>query len=83
MKIVCFQIDKEEKKKQRQIQRRLAEIEKRIEELETAIEEQNTLLCDPAVYQDHEQVLQINEVLEMHNKELEDLMDEWAELESV
>ena len=77
-----FQIDKEEKKKQRQIQRRLAEIEKRIEELETAIEEQNTLLCDPAVYQDHEQVLQINEVLEMHNKELEDLMDEWAELES-
>ena len=77
-----FQIDKEEKKKQRQVQRRLAEIEKRIEELETAIEEQNVLLCDPAVYQDHEQVLQINEVLEMHNKELDDLMDEWAELES-
>ena len=77
-----FQIDKEEKKKQRQVQRRLAEIEKRIEELETAIEEQNTLLCDPAVYQDHEQVLQINEVLEMHNKELDELMEEWAELDS-
>lgn len=76
-----FHADKEEKKKQRQIQRRLTEIENRIEELEVEIEQQNTLLCDPDIYQDHEKVLQINEKIENCNQELEQLMDEWAELE--
>ncbi|MFS0784416.1 ABC-F family ATP-binding cassette domain-containing protein [Bacillus sp. 1P06AnD] len=76
-----YQQDKEVKKRQRQISRRIEEIEGQMEELELKIAKQNELLCDPAVYQDHEQVLTINEVLDQSNKELDQLMEEWGQLE--
>ncbi|MGM9924772.1 MAG: ABC-F family ATP-binding cassette domain-containing protein [Bacillus sp. (in: firmicutes)] len=79
---VSYQNDKETKKRLRQIKRRLEEIEKRLEELETLIAEQNELLCDPDIYQDHEKVTEINQILEEANEETDQLMDEWAELEA-
>lgn len=79
---VSYQMDKETKKRQRQIKRRLEELEARIEELEAIIAEQNEQLCDPAVYQDHEKVLVINNVIDASNEEMEQLMEEWSQLEA-
>ncbi len=77
-----YQMDKETKKRQRQINRRLGEIEKRIEELEEIVTVQNELLCDPNIYQNHEKVLSINEIIHQANEEMEHLMEEWSELEA-
>ncbi|WP_040205623.1 ABC-F family ATP-binding cassette domain-containing protein [Neobacillus jeddahensis] len=75
-----YQQDKESKKLERQRKRKLEEIELRIEELEAQIEAYDQQLCDPAVFQDHEKVLEINIKNEKAKAELEQLMDEWAEL---
>ncbi|MGJ7923202.1 ABC-F family ATP-binding cassette domain-containing protein [Neobacillus sp. LXY-4] len=75
-----YQQDKETKKLERQRKRRIEEIEARIEALETVISTNDQLLCDPEVYQDHEKVAQLNGENEQAKLELEELMEEWAEL---
>jgi ATP-binding cassette subfamily F protein 3 len=74
-------IDKEAKKRERQITRRLEELEGQlgvIEENITAVEEK---LCDPAIFQDHEQLVILQKELESYKEEQEVLMTEWMELE--
>ena len=73
-----YQQDKESKKLERQRKRRLEEIEQRIEELEELIQEFEQQLCDPAIFQDHQKVLDINSQNEKAKIELEHFMDEWA-----
>ncbi|MEH7120110.1 ABC-F family ATP-binding cassette domain-containing protein [Neobacillus vireti] len=75
-----YQQDKESKKLERQRKRRLEEIEQRIEELEERIQEFEQQLCDPAIFQDHQKVLDINRQNEKAKIELEDFMEEWAAL---
>lgn len=77
---ISFQQDKETKKLERQRKRKLEEIESRIEELELLIEENEALLCDPDVYQDHQRVLVINNENDNARQELDQLMEQWAEL---
>lgn len=72
--------DKESKKLERQRKRKLEEIELRIEELEASIQEYEEKLCEPEIFQDHEKVLEINLKNEKAKAELEQLMEEWAEL---
>jgi len=72
--------DKESKKLERQRKRKLEEIEMRIEELEALTQEYEEKLCEPEIFQDHEKVLEINLLNEKAKTELEQLMDEWAEL---
>lgn len=72
--------DKEAKKLERQRKRRIEEIESSIEELELLASEYEEQLCDPAVFQDHEKVSELNTNLEKVKQEIEQLMDEWAEL---
>ncbi|MFJ5762995.1 ABC-F family ATP-binding cassette domain-containing protein [Neobacillus sp. NPDC093182] len=72
--------DKESKKLERQRKRKLEEIELRIEELESIIQDNDEKLCEPEIFQDHEKVLEINLKNEKAKSELEQLMDEWAEL---
>jgi ATP-binding cassette, subfamily F, member 3 len=72
--------DKESKKLERQRKRKLEEIELRIEELEEQIQDFEEQLCEPEVFQDHEKVLEINLKNEKAKAELEQLMEEWAEL---
>ncbi len=75
-----YQLDKEIKKLERQRKRKLEEIELQIEDLEQQIQEFEQLLCDPDIFQDHERVMEINQNNEKAKAELEQLMDEWAEL---
>ena len=74
-------IDKEAKKRERQVTRRLEELEGQlgvIEENITAVEEK---LCDPAIFQDHEQLVILQKELESYKEEQEVHMTEWMELE--
>ncbi|MEH7252228.1 ABC-F family ATP-binding cassette domain-containing protein [Neobacillus niacini] len=75
-----YQQDKESKKLERQRKRKIEEIEIRIEELETLIQDYEEKLCEPEIFQDHEKVLEINLKNEKAKTELEQLMEEWAEL---
>jgi ATP-binding cassette subfamily F protein 3 len=75
-----YQQDKETKKLERQRKRKLEEVEARIEQLEAEIEENEQLLCAPEIFQDHEKVQEINLNNEKAKEELEQLMEEWAEL---
>ncbi|MEH7336295.1 ABC-F family ATP-binding cassette domain-containing protein [Neobacillus drentensis] len=75
-----YQQDKESKKLERQRKRKLEEIELRIAELEEEIQDCEVLLCEPDIFQNHEKVLEINLKSEKAKAELEQLMEEWAEL---
>ncbi|WP_226530371.1 ABC-F family ATP-binding cassette domain-containing protein [Metabacillus niabensis] len=75
-----YQQEKELKKLERQKQRRIEEIEQSISEIEERIEKNEALLCDPSIYQDHEQVQKINIENEQLNSDLEQLMTEWEQL---
>ncbi|WP_077620349.1 ABC-F family ATP-binding cassette domain-containing protein [Bacillus sinesaloumensis] len=75
-----YEQDKEIKKKERQRKRRIEEIELEISTLEAKIEENDQLLCDPEVYQNHEEVQRINEENETNSEKLEALMEEWETL---
>jgi ATP-binding cassette, subfamily F, member 3 len=75
-----FYQDKEVKKQERQRKRKLEEIEARITQLEENIEQFELQLCDPLVFQNHETVIEINMKNEKAKTELENLMEEWAEL---
>ncbi|MEB2631957.1 ATP-binding cassette domain-containing protein [Peribacillus frigoritolerans] len=76
-----YKIDKEAKKAERQRKRRIEEIEIAMELLETEINEYNDLLCDPNVFQDHEKVLEVQTKLDHAQESLDQLLEEWAELE--
>ncbi|MCH6269586.1 ABC-F family ATP-binding cassette domain-containing protein [Neobacillus citreus] len=75
-----YEQDKETKKLERQRKRKLEEIEERISELEEEIQNYEQQLCEPEVFQDHEKVLEINLKNEKAKAELNELMEEWAEL---
>ncbi|MEH7114477.1 ABC-F family ATP-binding cassette domain-containing protein [Neobacillus niacini] len=72
--------DKESKKLERQRKRKLEEIEIRIEELEALIQDYEEKLCEPEIFQDHEKVLELNLKNEKAKAELEQFMEEWAEI---
>ena len=80
-KTTDYQADKEEKKKQRQIQRRLDELEKMITELESQIEELELELCKPEVYGDYEKVNTITEQKNNLEAQLLESMEEWESLQ--
>lgn len=76
-----YKIDKESKKAERQRKRRIEEIETAMEQLEAEISEYNDLLCDPAIFQDHEKVTEIQTKLDKAKEILDEYLEEWAELE--
>ncbi|MFF2501545.1 ABC-F family ATP-binding cassette domain-containing protein [Peribacillus sp. NPDC058075] len=76
-----YKIDKEAKKAERQRKRRIEEIEAAMELLEIEISEYNDLLCDPNVFQDHEKVMEVQTKLDIAQESLDQLLEEWTELE--
>lgn len=81
MKQSTSTIDKEAKKRERQILRRLEELEAQLQTIEGSISAVEEKLCDPAIFQDHEQLLTLQKELEAFKEEQEVLMMEWMELE--
>ncbi|PSL41681.1 ATP-binding cassette subfamily F protein 3 [Planomicrobium soli] len=75
------QIDKEAKKLERQLVRQLEEAEQTMEKLDAQITEIENLLCQPEIFQDHEQVLPLQNQLEQLKAAHEEKMDAWLELQ--
>ena len=74
-------IDKEAKKRERQITRRLEELEGQLHSIDEQIKVVEEKLCDPAIFQDHEQLLSLQKELDSFKEEQEHFMTEWMELE--
>ncbi|WP_046181245.1 ABC-F family ATP-binding cassette domain-containing protein [Domibacillus tundrae] len=77
-----YKTDKEQRKKDRQKARRIEEIEIEIGVYEEKITEAEELLCLPDIYEDHEKSLALQQQLDEANKAIEQLMDEWEQLQS-
>ncbi|AUO12164.1 ABC-F family ATP-binding cassette domain-containing protein [Priestia megaterium] len=76
-----YKQDKEQKKLMRQRTRRIEEIETEVNKLEAAQAENEELLCNPEIYQNHEEVSRLNSENEKISLQLSTLMEEWEELQ--
>ncbi|MEB2294871.1 ABC-F family ATP-binding cassette domain-containing protein [Priestia megaterium] len=76
-----YKQDKEQKKLMRQRTRRIEEIETEVNKLEAAQAENEELLCDPEIYQNHQEVSRLNGENEKIASQLSTLMEEWEELQ--
>ncbi|MDF2065519.1 ABC-F family ATP-binding cassette domain-containing protein [Bacillus sp. Cr_A10] len=74
-------IDKEAKKKERQLRRQLEELESQIPLVDTEIASIEEKLCDPAIFQDHEAVQQLQKELDEWKEKQDNLSNEWLELQ--
>ncbi|MFC0190485.1 ABC-F family ATP-binding cassette domain-containing protein [Fictibacillus aquaticus] len=74
-------IDKESKKADRKRQRRIEEIESELEGLEEQAASYEEALCDPEVFQDYEKTADFQSKLDAVNVKIEQLMEEWEELQ--
>lgn len=73
-------IDKDAKKRERQIRRILEDIETKMHELDATIESLEEQLCDPDIFQNHEKVIPIQHSLDEARSIHETLELEWLEL---
>lgn len=73
-------IDKDTKKRERQIRRAVEEIEVNMGALAETIATFEEQLCDPAIYSDHEKTLSIQSELNEVKQQHEELEMEWLEL---
>ncbi|MEK4701402.1 ABC-F family ATP-binding cassette domain-containing protein [Solibacillus sp. FSL R7-0668] len=73
-------IDKDAKKRERQIRRTIEDIEKNMATLDEKIAHFEEQLCDPAVFSDHEKTLAIQTELSETKEQHETFEMEWLEL---
>jgi len=76
-----YEKEKELKKLERQRKRRIEEIQKLSEEIEAKIHENEQSLYDPINSSNHEKLAEISRENKALEQQLNDLLDEWAELE--
>lgn len=74
-------IDKEAKKKERQLNRQLEELESQISIVDADIASIEEKLCDPIIFQDHEAVQKLQQELDALKEKQDDLSSEWLELQ--
>ncbi|KGR76889.1 ABC-F family ATP-binding cassette domain-containing protein [Ureibacillus manganicus] len=80
VKNITTQIDKEEKKRERQIRRLVEQIEKDMADLDKQIKQIEEDLCNPDIFQDHVMVMQLQSNLENLKSNYEHSELEWLEL---
>ncbi len=73
-------IDKEAKKRERQIHRAIEELEAKMAALDTEIAAQEQILCDPEVFANHEKAMTVQAALDAAKEAHEALELEWLEL---
>lgn len=74
------QIDKDAKKRERQIRRAVEDIEKKMSTLSEQISLMEEKLCDPEIFKDHEQVMKYQTELDSIKAEHDELELHWLEL---
>ncbi len=73
-------IDKEAKKRERQIRRAIEELEEKMQVTTATITHLEEALCDPAIFTDHEKITELQEQLTTAKEQHELLELEWLEL---
>lgn len=74
------QIDKDAKKRERQIRRIIEELEQKMSTLDEQISSIEDKLCDPEIFRDHEKVSQLQTELDSKKSEHDGLEFEWLDL---
>ena len=74
------QIDKDAKKRERQIRRTVEELETKIGRLSEKISSIEAKLCEPEIFKDHEQVMKYQTELDTIKSEHDELEMQWLEL---
>jgi ATP-binding cassette subfamily F protein 3 len=72
--------NKEQQKLVRNLTRRITQIEENLAELDQTIEQLEQTMIDPALVDDHVQLMALNEELEAARKQQEDLLADWENL---
>lgn len=80
-KVNTSTIDKEAKKKERQIRRQIDELEEQIPAIDSEIALIEEKLCDPEVFQDHEAVQKLQSELDNLKGKQDTISNEWLELQ--
>lgn len=80
-KVNTSTIDKEAKKKERQIRRQIDELEEQIPLIDTKIASIEEKLCDPVIFQDHEAVQKLQGELDLLKDKQDTISNEWLELQ--
>lgn len=80
-KVNTSTIDKEAKKKERQLRRQLEELESQMPTVDAEITIIEEKLCEPEIFQDHEAVQQLQMELEQLKEKQDNLSNEWLELQ--
>lgn len=83
MKANTSTIDKEAKKKERQLRRQLEELEAQMPTVDSDIASIEEKLCDPAIFQDHEAVQKLQLELDALKETQDALSNEWLELQEL
>jgi ATP-binding cassette subfamily F protein 3 len=74
-------IDKEAKKKERQLRRQLEELESQIPVVDLEVASIEEKLCDPEIFQDHEAVQKLQLELDSLKAKQDELSNEWLDLQ--
>lgn len=80
-KVNTSTIDKEAKKKERQLRRQLEELESHMPTVDAEITIIEEKLCEPEIFQDHEAVQQLQIELDQLKEKQDNLSNEWLELQ--
>ncbi|MER2262055.1 MAG: ATP-binding cassette domain-containing protein, partial [Psychrobacillus sp.] len=80
-KVNTSTIDKEAKKKERQIRRQIDELEEQIPLIDTQIASIEEKLCDPEIFQDHEAVQKLQIELDLLKDQQDTISNEWLVLQ--
>lgn len=76
-----YERDKQIQREQRKKRRRIAALEEKIEALEMEIKQLEKSMESPEIYQDHEKALELSNETNKGKQMVEQLMEEWAELQ--
>ncbi|MFU0789195.1 ABC-F family ATP-binding cassette domain-containing protein [Virgibacillus proomii] len=76
-----YERDKQIQREQRKKRRRIAALEEKIEALEIEIKQLEKSMESPEIYQDHEKALELSNETNKRKQTVEQLMEEWAELQ--
>lgn len=80
-KVNTSTIDKEAKKKERQLRRQIEELEGQIPSIDSEIASIEKKLCDPEIFQDHEAVQKLQGELDILKVKQDTISNEWLELQ--
>lgn len=79
-KQTAYALSKEQQKLERSLQRKIESLEAEMAKVDTALAETQHAMSQPAVSEDHTELIRLNDELEHYQSQQESLLDEWESL---